>query len=45
MENFNRMEAQKGYTLASEFVTSNIKNGKFVDPSFKADSSALYNSL
>ena len=42
---FVRMTEQKEYTLASSFVTSNIKSGKFEDPSFKADNSSLWSTL
>jgi len=43
--NFERLTEQKAYTLTSSFVTSNIKDGKFEDPSFPADNTSLYNEL
>ena len=43
--NFDRVNEQKEYTLASSFVTSNTKSGKFEDPSFTADNSSLWNDL
>ena len=43
--NFERMTAQKDYTLASSFVTKNMKDGKFEDPSFTADDTSLYNEI
>jgi len=43
--NFERLTEQKAYTLTSSFVTSNIKDGQFEDPSFPADDTSLYNEM
>jgi hypothetical protein len=43
--NFDRLQEQKAYTLKSDFITSNLVDGKFVDPSFGSDDSVLYNEL
>jgi hypothetical protein len=43
--NFDRMQKQKAYTIDSDFVTSNLVDGKFVDPSFGSEDSTLYNEL
>ena len=43
--NFDRVQEQKAYTIDSDFVTSNLVDGKFVDPSFGSDDSTLYNEL
>ena len=43
--NYDRLQEQKAYTIDSDFVTSNLVGGKFVDPSFGSDDSVLYNEL
>jgi hypothetical protein len=44
-DNYNRAMDQKSETLTGKLVKGNMVDGKFVDPSFKADMTMLYNDL
>ena len=44
-DNYIRAMGQASETVDGSFVKGNMVDGKFVDPSFKADMSMLYNSL